>query len=137
MLALILLFAAVAAAQPIFDAVEQDRGSLVKAALAADSSALNSIGPGEQTPLMNAVLMGKVHAVKALLEAGADTGIGEKDGYTPCHGAGFQGRADIMRQLIAHGLNPCAAASLGAPNHQTLRRYWQWCHRGVSLHARC
>jgi ankyrin repeat protein len=32
--------------------------------------------------------------------------IGEKDGYTPMHGAGFQGRADIARLLIAAGLDP-------------------------------
>lgn len=93
-------------AQPIFEAVEQDRGSLIKAALAEDLSALNLVGPGGQTPLMHAVLMGKEHAVRALLKAGANTAIGEKDGYTPCHGAGFQGRSSIMRLLIDHGLNP-------------------------------
>ena len=32
----------------------------------------------------------QVHAVEALLAAGADVSIGEKDGYTPMHGAGFQ-----------------------------------------------
>merc|ERR1711997_525195 len=31
--------------------------------------------------------------------------IGEKDGYTPMHGAGFQGRAEIGQLLISHGLN--------------------------------
>lgn len=36
---------------------------------------------------------------------GADTSIGEKDGYTPCHGAGFQGRADIMKILLDAGLD--------------------------------
>jgi ankyrin repeat protein len=35
-----------------------------------------------------------------------DFSIGEKDGYTPMHGAGFQGRADIARLLIAAGLDP-------------------------------
>jgi hypothetical protein len=28
--------------------------------------------------------------VQALLKLGPDTSIGEKDGYTPMHGAGFQ-----------------------------------------------
>ena len=41
-----------------------------------------------------------------LLEAGVDTSVGEKDGYTPMHGAGFQGRAEIAKMLIKHGLNP-------------------------------
>jgi len=47
-----------------------------------------------------------VHAVEALLAAGADVSIGEKDGYTPMHGAGFQGRAEVAKLLIAHGLDP-------------------------------
>ncbi len=49
---------------------------------------------------------GKVKALKALLAAGADVTIGEKDGYTPMHGAGFQGRAEVAKVLIEHGLNP-------------------------------
>merc|ERR1719421_2732789 len=53
-----------------------------------------------------AVLSGKTEAVRVLLERGPDCTIGEKDGYTPVHGAGFQGRAEIMRLLIAHGLDP-------------------------------
>ena len=64
------------------------------------------IGDGGQTPLMNAVLSGKVQAVTYLLSQGADTSIAEKDGYTPMHGAAFQGRAEIARALIAHGLDP-------------------------------
>ena len=40
---------------------------------------INTIGPGGQTPLMHAVLSGKLKAVKALLKLGADTTIGEKD----------------------------------------------------------
>tara|TARA_B100000524_G_scaffold207240_1_gene108372 strand:- start:26 stop:454 length:429 start_codon:yes stop_codon:yes gene_type:complete len=47
-----------------------------------------------------------VKALKALLAAGADVTIGEKDGYTPMHGAGFQGRAEVAKVLIEHGLNP-------------------------------
>ena len=36
---------------------------------------------------------------------GADWKIPEKDGYTPMHGAGFQGRAEIAKLLIEHGLD--------------------------------
>ena len=37
-----------------------------------------------------------------------DASIPEKDGYTPFHGAGFQGRASIARMLIkdSRGLDP-------------------------------
>ena len=77
---------------------------------------------------MSAVLNGHTDVVRVLLEAGADTTIGEKDGYTPMHGAGFQGRADIALLLIKHGLNPSDRHSDGftpvgrcvsvAPAHQ-------------------
>ena len=50
--------------------------------------------PGSgQTPLMAAVLSGATESVRVLLlELNADPTIPEKDGYTPPHGAGFQGR---------------------------------------------
>ena len=78
----------------IFDAVRQDNEKIIKSAINAGVD-INTIGPGGQTPLMHAVLSGKVSAVKTLLKLGADTKIGEKDGYVPIHGAGFQGRAEI------------------------------------------
>lgn len=58
-----------------------------------------------QTVLMTSVLSGKTASVKALLQHGADTSIPEKDGFLPPHGAGFQGRADIMKLLYEHGLD--------------------------------
>ena len=51
---------------------------------------LNARGGGGQTPLMSAVLSGKTEAVRALLKHQPDVTIGEKDGYTPFHGAGSQ-----------------------------------------------
>ena len=42
---------------------------------------INVIGPGGQTPLMLAVLSGKIESVKLLLEKGADVTIGEKYVY--------------------------------------------------------
>ena len=59
--------------------------------LISNGQDINQRGPGGQTPLMNAVLSGQTEVVKALLELGADYKIPEKDGYTPMHGAGFQG----------------------------------------------
>ena len=58
-----------------------------------------------QTPLMTSVLSGKPALVKLLLERGADVTVPEKDGYTPAHGAGFQGRAEIMEMLHVHGID--------------------------------
>ena len=44
--------------------------------------------------------------MKALIAHNADATIGEKDGYTPMHGAGFQGRATMVPLLQAYGLDP-------------------------------
>ena len=50
---------------------------------------------------MAAVLSGATQSVAFLLEhLDADPTIPERDGYTPMHGAGFQGRADIAQLLI-------------------------------------
>ena len=55
-----------------------------------------------QTPLMMSVLMGKTDCVRILLSyPEVDVTVPEKDGYTPMHGAGFQGRAEILKLLIA------------------------------------
>ena len=56
--------------------------------------------------MMAATLAGNVEIVKFLLQKGADPEIGEKQGYTPMHGAAFQGRADVTRALIQAQLNP-------------------------------
>lgn len=62
-------------------------------------------GPGQQTPLMTAVLQGQANMVGMLLDKGADPTIGEKDGYTPVHGAAYQGRANVMKILIDKGFD--------------------------------
>ena len=74
----VLACACATGAQDIFSAAEQDSADGVRAALAQDPSGLNRRGPGGQTPLMYACLKGKAVAVKALLDAGADTSLGEK-----------------------------------------------------------
>lgn len=59
-----------------------------------------------QTALMAATLQGQTELVEFLLQnTRVDPSVGEKDGYTPPHGAGFQGRADVMRVLKEHGLD--------------------------------
>ena len=59
-----------------------------------------------QTPLMASCLGGKAKIAKVLLEEGnADPMVPEKDGYHSVHGAGFQGRADVMKVLLDHGVD--------------------------------
>ena len=86
----------------VFQGVQNDDGEAIKSAVKDDSSLLESIGPGGQTPLINAVLTGKLNAVKALLEIHADVSATEKDGYNVLHAAGFQGRAEILLVLLEH-----------------------------------
>ena len=102
---LFLCFLSVVHSKFIFDAVRADDPEEIAESL-KNGADINMIGNGGQTPLMNAVLSGKLESVEYLLSQGADTSIGEKDGYTPMHGAGFQGRAEIARVLINHGLDP-------------------------------
>eukprot|EP01084_Bolivina_argentea_P144290 253192_1 len=89
----------------LFEAVNTDDPIEIEKLLNSGSN-INTIGPGGQTPLMFAVLGGKLKAAKFLLSKGPDTSIGENDGYTPMHGAGFQGRYEIAKELIKHGLDP-------------------------------
>ena len=67
-----------------------------------------TIDPSGQTPLMRAVLMGQApDTIRTLLSLGADPAIAEKDGYTPMHGVGFQGRFELAPVLVNEfGLDP-------------------------------
>jgi ankyrin repeat protein len=53
---------------------------------------------------MAATLAGAPAAVKLLLAEGADAAVAENDGYNPPHGAGFQGRAEVLRELVKAGV---------------------------------
>jgi ankyrin repeat protein len=79
----------------------------VQAALAEGADINTRDDKSGQTALMGSVLRGHVEVVRYFLDkdSGADTSIGEKDGFTPPHGAGFQGRADIMKMLKEAGLS--------------------------------
>jgi hypothetical protein len=81
--ALLLAIVGVRSAVDIFGAIASDRIAELSQLVVDNPRFLNKPGPGGQTPLMNAVLSGKTSAVEALLRAGADVTIGEKDGYTP------------------------------------------------------
>ena len=77
----------------------------VKAALAEGANMNVQDEVNGQTALMRGTLHGWTSIVTYLLDQGADVNIGEKDGYTPAHGAGFQGRTNIMAILKDHGVD--------------------------------
>ena len=76
----------------IFEFIQNDDVENLKDLLSKHPLIIDRPGPGGQTPLMAAVLMGSTKCTDFLLKQGADHTIGEKDGYTPVHGAAFQGR---------------------------------------------
>uniref|UniRef100_A0A7S4NIB5 Ankyrin repeat domain-containing protein n=1 Tax=Odontella aurita TaxID=265563 RepID=A0A7S4NIB5_9STRA len=94
------------ATKDLFDAAFGDDVDGIEAALekGADLNAKNP-SAGGQTALMGSVLRGKENSVLYLLDKGADATVPERDGYTPMHGAGFQGRASIAKILSDHGVN--------------------------------
>ena len=88
----------------LFDALAAQDVDAADAALKAGAN-INVLSPkGQQTPLMQSVLHGRTKMVKWCLENGADVTIPERDGYTPMHGAGFQGHAEIAALLFEHGV---------------------------------
>ena len=90
----------------VFDAVRKDDVGKMKSLLEKNRDDLGTFintrdKNSGQTPLMMSILMGKVEIVRILLaEDVVDVTIPEKDGYTPYHGAGFQGRAEIAKLLL-------------------------------------
>ena len=89
----------------LFEALKDENIEAANAALQSGAN-INIKSPrGEQTPLMQSVLHGRTKMVAWALEHGADTTIGERDGYTPMHGAGFQGRKDIAELLLKAGVS--------------------------------
>ena len=93
------------ASQDLYEAaLDNDRDALAAALQAGGDINVRDNVSG-QTALMAASLRGKAGAVGFLLKHGADPSIPEKDGYTPAHGAGFQGRAEVLRLLASHGVD--------------------------------
>merc|ERR1712070_8795 len=93
----------------IHSAIESDDLDAVRRAVS--NGELNKRSDSRQSPVMHSVLSGRAAIVDYLIEAGADLSItdakpGNNNGYTPIHGAGFQGRATIMRALIKAGMDP-------------------------------
>lgn len=88
----------------LFDASAAEDIDAATAALKGGAN-INALSPrGSQTPLMQSVLHGRTKMVQFFLENGADFTIGERNGYTPMHGAGFQGRKEVAELLFKYGV---------------------------------
>ncbi|OQR86752.1 hypothetical protein ACHHYP_09990 [Achlya hypogyna] len=124
MLLQVLLIAAtaVAAQHTAFHAAcANNQVDVVAGVLKTNPEVLNEVGPeGGQTCLMRACLFGSVDVVKFLLNyPGIDVNKGEKDGYTPMHGAAYQGRPNVVKVLLDYGLSATELHKDGfAPFHR-------------------
>ncbi|EQC27935.1 hypothetical protein SDRG_14214 [Saprolegnia diclina VS20] len=114
--------AAVLGQHPEFHAAcANNKVEVVAGLLKTNPEVLNEVGPeGGQTCLMRACLFGSIDVVKLLLTyPGIDVMKGEKDGYTPMHGAAYQGRPAVAKLLLEHGLSPTELHKDGfAPFHR-------------------
>jgi ankyrin repeat protein len=89
----------------LMSAVSADDADAIHQALKANPDALNSQDEATgRTALMSAALGGMARAAATLVAAGADWNIPENDGYTPLHGAGFQGHAGVVNVLMSAGV---------------------------------
>ena len=90
----------------IFAAIKNDDTTTLKRILNDNEATLGSFinlqdSESGQTPVMMSVLRGRTEMVRSLLAvAEVDVTIGEMQGYTVAHGAGFQGRAEILKLLL-------------------------------------
>mmetsp|Transcript_12832 Transcript_12832/g.18935 ORF Transcript_12832/g.18935 Transcript_12832/m.18935 type:complete len:207 (-) Transcript_12832:180-800(-) len=97
------------AAYQLFKAVDNEDIPGIKAAAELPDFDINVQPDGTgQTAFMRAVLRGySVEVIRTLKDLGTDISIPEMQGYTPLHGAGFQGRDEIANLLIVeYGLDP-------------------------------
>ena len=90
----------------VFDAIKDDNTGELRKIISDNTVTLDSFinlkdKESGQTPVMMSVLRGRTEMVRLLLaEAAVDVSIGEMQGYTVMHGAGFQGRAEILKLLL-------------------------------------
>ncbi len=84
-------------------AIMNDDANLIQAIL-HHGYEINLKGQGGQTPLMDAILNGKLEVTKYLLENGADPMITEDHGYTAMDAAAFAGQYEIINILVKRGL---------------------------------
>ncbi|WP_244598495.1 ankyrin repeat domain-containing protein [Rhizobium tubonense] len=91
-----------ASGQSLFDAIATGDTQAVERALGSGAN-VDSRGPDQATPLINATLSNQPSTVELLLSKGADVTARNSGGFTPLHAAAYVGSATIARQLLAKG----------------------------------
>lgn len=100
--ALILAATMVAAADPLFDAVEARDAAAVQQALAAGAK-VDGRARDQATPLINAALADQLAIAELLVGKGADVMARNSGGFTALHAACFSGSVPISKLLLQNG----------------------------------
>lgn len=111
---MVLLLAASAAGQEIFDAVRAGDLARVQALVGQDPAAARAVDGRSCTPLHFAVNDGRAEVAAFLLDSGADPEARDADGDTPLHWAACTDHLELVDLLLRRG------ASIDALNHQHL-----------------
>ena len=69
---------------------------------------------GGSSPLISAIVFGKIELAKALIEAGADLSIQNDEGSTALHSAAFFGHEEMVRLLLEKGIDKTIKNKMGA-----------------------
>lgn len=72
------------------------------------------------TPLITAATFGKIDIAKALIDAGADLSITNKDGSTALHSAAFFCRVEIVQMLIDANADKSIRNNFGATARESV-----------------
>lgn len=75
---------------------------------------------GGSTPLITAVTFDKQEIAKALIEAGADLTIANKEGSTPLHSAAFFCRVELVKMLLDAKADKTIKNKFGATPRETV-----------------
>jgi ankyrin repeat protein len=83
----------------------------LKALLKADPAQVKGKNNAGYTPLLLATRVGSAASTQALLDAGAEVDITDKDRWTSLHYAAWLGHDDVAKVLLAHGADVEARAA--------------------------
>ncbi len=99
----LLLSAGILGTQEIFEAIKGGDLARVKVVVGADSRALNSLDPYDQTPLIVSLRERKAEIAAYLIASGADVNARDRSHASPLSYAITEGLTDIAKRLIDGG----------------------------------
>lgn len=99
--------------------------SQIKQHIAAGSNLDEPDAMTQSTPLMNAVVFGRIDIAKALIDGGAALDLKNGDGSTALISAAFFCHEELVRALLDAGADPTLRNNAGATAHSTVEGPWE------------